>query len=114
MDRGRARMVAGLANHRRIEIIRLLIRTPSLCVNEVAAVCDIDQSTAVEHVKRLHESQGVCRDHRRDLENLKVTYGLIAISSYISRFGFWFLGMDQAGGLPLYGNAEVLLGPFAQ
>ena len=25
----------------------------------------------------------------------------------------WFLGMDQAGGLPLYGNAEVLLGPFA-
>ena len=26
----------------------------------------------------------------------------------------WFLGRDQAGGLPLYGNAEVLLGPFAQ
>jgi len=49
-------MVAGLANHRRIEIIRLLIRTPSLCVNEVAAVCDIDQSTAVEHVKRLHDA----------------------------------------------------------
>ena len=56
IDRGRAKMVAGLANHRRIEIVRLLIRTPSLCVNEVAAECRIDQSTAVEHVKRLHEA----------------------------------------------------------
>jgi predicted transcriptional regulator len=56
IDRGRAKMVAGLANHRRIEIIRLLIRTPSLCVNEVATECRIDQSTAVEHVKRLHEA----------------------------------------------------------
>ena len=56
MDRSRARMVAGLANHRRIEIVRLLIRTPSLCVNEVAAECRIDQSTAVEHLKRLQEA----------------------------------------------------------
>jgi len=56
MDRGRAKMVAGFSNHRRIEIVRLLIRSPSLCVNEVAAECHIEQSTAVEHVKRLHEA----------------------------------------------------------
>jgi len=56
IDRGRAKMVAGLSNHRRIEIVRLLIRNPSLCVNEVAALCRIEQSTAVEHVKRLHEA----------------------------------------------------------
>ena len=49
-------MVAGFANHRRIEIVRLLIRSPSLCVNEVASLCRIEQSTAVEHVKRLHEA----------------------------------------------------------
>jgi DNA-binding transcriptional ArsR family regulator len=55
-DRSKARMVAGLANHRRIEIVRLLLRTPKLCVNEIASVCGIDQSTAVEHLRRLHES----------------------------------------------------------
>ena len=55
-ERGKARMVAGLANHRRIEIVRLLMRGPSLCVNEVAAECGIDQSTAVEHLHRLHEA----------------------------------------------------------
>jgi DNA-binding IclR family transcriptional regulator len=49
-------MVAGLANHRRMEIIRLLIGNPALCVNEVAAACGIDQSTAVEHLHRLHEA----------------------------------------------------------
>jgi predicted transcriptional regulator len=54
-ERGQARMVAGLSNHRRIEIVRLLIRSPSLCVNEVAATCGIDQSTAVDHLKRLQE-----------------------------------------------------------
>jgi predicted transcriptional regulator len=55
-DRGRAKMVAGFANHRRIEIVRLLIDKPSLCVNEVATECRIEQSTTVEHVKRLHEA----------------------------------------------------------
>jgi predicted transcriptional regulator len=55
-ERGRARMVAGLANHRRLEIIRLLMRGPSVCVNEVATACGIDQSTAVEHLHRLHEA----------------------------------------------------------
>ena len=55
-ERGRARMVAGLANHRRIEIVRLLMRGPALCVNDVAVECHIDQSTAVEHLHRLHEA----------------------------------------------------------
>jgi predicted transcriptional regulator len=55
-ERRQARMVAGLANHRRIEIVRLLMRSPTLCVNEVAAQCGIDQSTTVEHLHRLHEA----------------------------------------------------------
>lgn len=49
-------MVAGLANHRRIEIVRLLMRGPTLCVNDVAVECGIDQSTTVEHLHRLHEA----------------------------------------------------------
>jgi len=49
-------MVSGLANHRRIEIVRLLQRHTSLCVDEVAMLCKVSQPTAVEHVRRLHES----------------------------------------------------------
>lgn len=55
-DRGRARIAGGLANHRRIEIIRLLQERGNLCVNEVATECGIDVATASEHAKRLHEA----------------------------------------------------------
>ena len=54
-DRGRARMAAALGNHRRIEIVRLLRGKTLLCIEEVAAICKIDISTASEHVRRLHE-----------------------------------------------------------
>ncbi len=49
-------MVSGLANHRRIEIVRLLQRHTALCVEAVAALCKVSHPTAVEHVRRLHES----------------------------------------------------------
>jgi predicted transcriptional regulator len=55
-DRGRALIASGLANHRRIEIIRLLQTRGSLCVNEVATECRIDVATASQHAKRLHEA----------------------------------------------------------
>ena len=55
-DRGRALIAGGLANHRRIEIIRLLQTRGSLCVNEVAVECRIDVATASQHAKRLHEA----------------------------------------------------------
>jgi len=54
-DRGRARMTASMGNHRRIEIIRLLRKQPWQCVDEIAAACKIDKSTASEHLRRLHE-----------------------------------------------------------
>lgn len=49
-------MAGGLANHRRIEIIRLLQARGNLCVNEVATECRIDVATASQHAKRLHEA----------------------------------------------------------
>lgn len=49
-------MAGGLANHRRIEIIRLLQARGSLCVNDVAGECRIDVATASQHAKRLHEA----------------------------------------------------------
>lgn len=55
-DRGRAKLAGGLANHRRIEIIRLLQSRGNLCVEEVARECGVQISTASEHARRLHES----------------------------------------------------------
>ncbi|MEX1045187.1 MAG: winged helix-turn-helix domain-containing protein [Chthoniobacterales bacterium] len=55
-DRGRSLIASGLANHRRIEIIRLLQTRGSLSVSEVATECRIDVATASQHAKRLHEA----------------------------------------------------------
>lgn len=55
-DRSRAKLASGLANHRRIEMIRLLQTRGHLCVNEVALECGIDVATASEHAKKLHEA----------------------------------------------------------
>lgn len=55
-DRGRAKLAGALANHRRIEIIRLLQAKGSLCVEEVAGECGVKVSTASEHARRLHET----------------------------------------------------------
>ncbi len=55
-DRGRAKLAAGLANHRRIEMIRILQTKGNLCVEEIASECGVQVSTASEHARRLHES----------------------------------------------------------
>jgi predicted transcriptional regulator len=55
-DRGRALIASSLANHRRIEMIRLLQTRGSLCINELANECRIDVATASQHAKRLHEA----------------------------------------------------------
>lgn len=56
IDRGRALIASGLANHRRIEIIRMLQARGNMCVNDVANECRIDVATASQHAKRLHEA----------------------------------------------------------
>jgi len=55
-DRGRAKLAGGLANHRRIEMIRLLQTRGNLCVEEMAVECGVQVSTASEHARRLHEA----------------------------------------------------------
>jgi predicted transcriptional regulator len=49
-------MAGGLANHRRIEMIRLLQTRGNLCVEEMAIECGVQISTASEHARRLHEA----------------------------------------------------------
>jgi predicted transcriptional regulator len=57
-------MTASMANHRRIEIIRLLRKQPLQCVDEIAEACKIDKSTVSEHLRRLAGR----RDGRQEIQ----------------------------------------------
>jgi len=47
------RVVKGFANHRRIEILELLGKTPEMSVGEISAALEIELKTASEHLRRL-------------------------------------------------------------
>ena len=47
------RIIKGFANHRRIEILNLLEKSPELNVFEIADTLKINFKTASEHIRRL-------------------------------------------------------------
>ena len=47
------RLVKGFANHRRVEIMELLKKTPELSVLEMADVLEVNFKTISEHTRRL-------------------------------------------------------------
>jgi DNA-binding transcriptional ArsR family regulator len=47
------KITKGVANHRRIEIMTLLMKKPELSVGELAFELDINYKTASEHIRRL-------------------------------------------------------------
>ena len=47
------RIVRGFSNHRRIEILQLLNKSPELSVIEVAESLNINFKTAADHIRRL-------------------------------------------------------------
>jgi DNA-binding transcriptional ArsR family regulator len=58
------RVVKGFANHRRIEILELLRKTPEMSVCEIAEVCRIEFKTASEHIRRLAIAGLVLKRHK--------------------------------------------------
>lgn len=47
------RLVRGFSNHRRIEIMELLKKSPELSVDEIANALGINFKTAADHIRRL-------------------------------------------------------------
>ncbi|PIP55629.1 MAG: hypothetical protein CO183_00935 [Candidatus Zambryskibacteria bacterium CG_4_9_14_3_um_filter_42_9] len=47
------RLVRGFSNHRRIEIIELLEKSPELSVVEISDILKINYKTSADHVRRL-------------------------------------------------------------
>jgi len=47
------RIIKGVANHRRIQILELLEKTPELSLQEISETLNINFKTASEHLRRL-------------------------------------------------------------
>lgn len=47
------RLVRGFSNHRRIEMMVLLTRSPELSVDEISKMLEINFKTAADHIRRL-------------------------------------------------------------
>ncbi len=47
------RIIKGVANHRRIEILELIFKSPELSVMEISEALYINFKTASEHIRRL-------------------------------------------------------------
>lgn len=75
------RIVKGFANHRRIEILELLKKSPEMSLADIAKILDINFRTASEHLRKmatagfvLKRSEGLVVRHRiteRGLATLK-------------------------------------------
>ncbi len=57
------RVIKGFANHRRIQILELLAKTPELALQEIAERLDIEMKTASEHLRRLAVAGLVMKRH---------------------------------------------------
>lgn len=63
------RIVRGVANHRRIEILELLEKTPESSVLEISKLLKVNFKTVSEHVKRLAATGFVLK--RSDLNSVR-------------------------------------------
>ncbi|MBU2037050.1 winged helix-turn-helix domain-containing protein [Patescibacteria group bacterium] len=63
------RIVRGFSNHRRIQILKLLKRSPELSVVEISGRLKINFKTASEHLRRLAISGLVLK--RNDNQNVR-------------------------------------------
>lgn len=67
------RIVKGFANHRRIDILALLQKTPELSVEEISDTLHVNFKTASEHIQRLAIAGLVLKRHEGNMVRHKVT-----------------------------------------
>jgi DNA-binding transcriptional ArsR family regulator len=86
-------MTASMGNHRRIEIIRLLRKQPLRCVDQIAEACQIDKSTASEHLRRLQEGGMIAKKYKGRRVLLTATKRASAMLRTIDLL--WSSGVDS-------------------
>ena len=74
------RIVKGVANHRRIEILELLKQSPELSLENISEKLDVNFKTLSEHIKRLAAAGVVLKRYEGHSGRHKITNrGLIIL-----------------------------------
>lgn len=74
------RIIKGVSNHRRIEILELLKKKPELSIIDISEILNVNFKTISEHVKRLAIAGFVLKRHAGHSVRHKVTKrGLIVL-----------------------------------
>ncbi len=77
------RIIKGFANHRRIEILRLLEKSPELSVAEVADVLNVNFKTISVHIARLNTAGLIMKRYEGSNVRHKVTPLGISILTFL-------------------------------
>lgn len=77
------RLVKGFANHRRLQMMELLARTPELSVVEISETLRINFKTASEHLRRLAIAGLVLKRNAATHIRHKLTRNGVAILKFL-------------------------------
>lgn len=76
------RLVRGFSNHRRIQIMEVLKKTPEMSVDDIAKLLDINYKTAADHLRRLAIAGLVLKKS----DSVSIRHKLTSRAEYILKF----------------------------
>lgn len=76
------RLVRGFANHRRIQFLEILKKTPEMSVDEIARLLNINYKTAADHLRRLAIAGLVLKKS----DSVSIRHKLTARAEYVLKF----------------------------
>jgi len=77
------RLVRGFANHRRLQILELLERSPELSVEEIALALKVNYKTIADHVRRLAIPGLVLKRNAANAVRHKITHQGLRILKFL-------------------------------
>ena len=77
------RTVRGFSNHRRIEMLELLQRSPELSVEEIASTLKVNYKTAAEHIRRLSIANLVMKRNEANSVRHKLTSHALRVLKFL-------------------------------
>ncbi len=77
------RIIKGVSNHRRIEILELLKKKSELSIIDISQILDVNFKTISEHVKRLAVAGLVLKRHKGSSVRHKLTDRALAILMFL-------------------------------
>jgi len=68
-----AKIIKGFANHRRIQVLELLEKTPNLSVDDISTNLDVNFVTIADHVRKLSDTGLVVKSYKGRFVIHKIT-----------------------------------------